>query len=125
MAARRWLLIPMQPTPNGRLHLGHGAGPYLRADVIARAPRRDGDDVQIITGTDAHENWVLADGLTSGHTPSRPAPTSTPASPPTWPTPDRQRHLPADRPEEPGLLLLGGDHRPAAPPARVRRSGDQ
>ncbi len=55
-----WLLIPMCPTPNGRLHIGHGAGPYLRADVIARALRRDGHTAAVITGSDAHENWVLA-----------------------------------------------------------------
>ncbi|WP_280376538.1 class I tRNA ligase family protein [Nocardia wallacei] len=55
-----WLLIPMCPTPNGRLHIGHGAGPYLRADAIARALRRTGNTVAVITGTDAYENWVLA-----------------------------------------------------------------
>ncbi|WP_024803031.1 class I tRNA ligase family protein [Nocardia sp. BMG51109] len=55
-----WLLIPMCPTPNGRLHIGHGAGPYLRADAIARAQRRNGDTATVITGTDAYENWVLA-----------------------------------------------------------------
>ncbi|MFI8976875.1 class I tRNA ligase family protein [Nocardia asteroides] len=64
----RWLLTPMQPTPNGRLHLGHGAGPYLRADVIARMLRSQGHDAEIITGSDAYENWVLADSLTSGRT---------------------------------------------------------
>lgn len=71
MTGRRWLLIPMQPTPNGRLHLGHGAGPYLRADVIARALRRDGDHAAVITGSDAYENWVLADGIISGRTPTQ------------------------------------------------------
>nr|WP_232541803.1 class I tRNA ligase family protein [Nocardia bovistercoris] len=50
----------MCPTPNGRLHIGHGAGPYLRADAIARALRRDGHTAAVITGTDAYENWVLA-----------------------------------------------------------------
>ncbi|PZR82712.1 MAG: methionine--tRNA ligase, partial [Hyphomicrobiales bacterium] len=48
----------MQPTPNGRLHIGHGSGPYLRADTLARAYRRDGHRVDIITGSDAYENWV-------------------------------------------------------------------
>ncbi|CAO5184522.1 Class I tRNA ligase family protein [Frankia sp. AiPs1] len=67
----RHLLLPMQPTPNGRLHIGHGGGPYLRADVLARALRRDGHQAAIITGSDAYENWVLADGLTSGRTPEQ------------------------------------------------------
>ncbi len=70
MARRRYLLLPMQPTPNGRLHIGHGGGPYLRADVLARALRRDSHQVAVLTGSDAHENWVLADGLTSGRTPA-------------------------------------------------------
>ncbi|WP_147129584.1 class I tRNA ligase family protein [Nocardia ninae] len=61
----------MQPTPNGRLHIGHGGGPYLRADVIARALRRDGEHVEIISGSDAYENWVLADGLATGRTPEQ------------------------------------------------------
>lgn len=67
----RWLLIPMQPTPNGRLHIGHGAGPYLRADVIARALRRHGDQATIVTGSDAYENWVLADHIATGRTPQQ------------------------------------------------------
>ncbi|MFX0576927.1 class I tRNA ligase family protein [Nocardia nepalensis] len=65
-----WLLIPMCPTPNGRLHIGHGAGPYLRADVIARALRRTGDTATVITGTDAYENWVLA-AVTGDSTPEQ------------------------------------------------------
>jgi hypothetical protein len=73
------LIVPMQPTPNGRLHVGHGAGPYLRADVLARALRVAGHQVAVISGSDAFENWVIADALSSGRTPARPATTSTPA----------------------------------------------
>jgi methionyl-tRNA synthetase len=68
---QRWLLIPMQPTPNGRLHLGHGGGPYLRADIIARAMRRDGHTAHIVTGSDAYENWVLATAHSTGRTPEQ------------------------------------------------------
>jgi methionyl-tRNA synthetase len=64
------LIVPMQPTPNGRLHVGHGAGPYLRADVLARALRVAGHQVAVISGSDAFENWVIADALSSGRTPS-------------------------------------------------------
>jgi hypothetical protein len=42
--SQRLMLVPMCPTPNGRLHIGHGAGSYLRADAIARASRRDGHE---------------------------------------------------------------------------------
>lgn len=66
-----WLLVPMQPTPNGRLHIGHGGGPYLRADVIARAQRRKGEHASVVTGSDAYENWVLADGFATGRTPEQ------------------------------------------------------
>jgi methionyl-tRNA synthetase len=66
----KWLLVPMQPTPNGRLHIGHGGGPYLRADAIARALRRAGCDAAILTGTDAYENWVLTECVQSGREPA-------------------------------------------------------
>lgn len=55
-----YVILPMQPTPNGRLHIGHAAGTYLRADVLARSLRADGHDVRVACGTDAYENWVLA-----------------------------------------------------------------
>ncbi|HKS50078.1 MAG TPA: methionine--tRNA ligase [Amycolatopsis sp.] len=57
--ARRHLLIPIMPTPNGRFHLGHIAGPYLKMDLIARHLRRRGDQAWIITGTDSYESYVL------------------------------------------------------------------
>ncbi|MEV8099467.1 class I tRNA ligase family protein [Kitasatospora sp. NPDC085879] len=50
----------MQPTPNGRLHIGHGAGTYLRADVVARALRTRGHRVAVISGSDGYEDWVVA-----------------------------------------------------------------
>jgi methionyl-tRNA synthetase len=65
---RRYLLLPMQPTPNGRLHIGHASGPYLRADVCARHLRLDGHDVSIVTGSDVYENWVLLDSHRAGRT---------------------------------------------------------
>ena len=62
----RYLLLPMQPTPNGRMHIGHGGGTYLRTDVVARYLRSRGHDVTTISGSDAHENWVLAEAARSG-----------------------------------------------------------
>ncbi len=59
--SRDFLIVPMPPTPNGRLHLGHLAGPYLRADILARHLEREGHKVSVITGTDAYESWVLLD----------------------------------------------------------------
>ncbi|MFF4486150.1 class I tRNA ligase family protein [Streptomyces sp. NPDC001544] len=63
------LLVPMQPTPNGRLHIGHGGGTYLRADVIARALRAQGHEVAVITGSDAYEDWVVAAAHREGRPP--------------------------------------------------------
>lgn len=64
-----YLLLPMQPTPNGRMHIGHGGGTYLRADVVARHLRSRGHDVATVSGSDAHENWVIAEALRSGLSP--------------------------------------------------------
>ncbi len=64
-----YLLVPMQPTPNGRMHIGHGGGTYLRADVLARYLTSRGHKVTIITGSDAYENWVLAESLRLGMDP--------------------------------------------------------
>lgn len=64
-----YLIVPMQPTPNGRLHLGHASGPYLRADVLARSLRRLGHRVTMVSGSDVYENWVLLDSVANGRRP--------------------------------------------------------
>ncbi|WP_202873019.1 class I tRNA ligase family protein [Kribbella capetownensis] len=48
-----------QPTVNGPLHVGHLAGPYLGADLAARAARARGERVVVTTGLDVHLNYVL------------------------------------------------------------------
>lgn len=58
-AISSFLLVPMMPTPNGPLHLGHIAGPYLKMDVLARALRQDGHPAAVISTTDAFESHVL------------------------------------------------------------------
>jgi len=55
----KFLLLPMQPTPNGRLHLGHLSGPYLNCDVLGRLLKRSGAEVTTICGADVYENWVI------------------------------------------------------------------
>ena len=42
------------PYANGPLHLGHLAGCYLAADIFARYHRMRGDDVLMVSGSDAH-----------------------------------------------------------------------
>lgn len=66
---KKYLIVPMQPTPNGRMHIGHGTGTYLRADILSRSLRLLGNDVSVITGSDAYENWILAASISTGMTP--------------------------------------------------------
>ncbi len=54
----KYLLIPVMPTPNGGLHLGHLSGPYLKMDVLARAQRRNGSEAAIFFGSDAYESYM-------------------------------------------------------------------
>lgn len=70
MTGDTFLLIPMMPTPNGPLHLGHIAGPYLRMDVLARFLRSTGRSVLLISSTDAHDSYVLKEARKQRKTPS-------------------------------------------------------
>jgi len=54
-----YLLIAAIPTPNGRLHLGHVSGPFLKLDIIKRLNRQLGNDVFLCSGTDCYESNVL------------------------------------------------------------------
>ncbi|GHF48565.1 hypothetical protein GCM10010218_32560 [Streptomyces mashuensis] len=67
---RPYLLVPPEPTPNGPLHLGHIAGPFLRLDVLARYLRLRGDRPVVMTGTDTYEPWVELKARTDGSTPA-------------------------------------------------------
>ncbi|KXK63805.1 hypothetical protein AWW66_01085 [Micromonospora rosaria] len=53
------VLLSPPPTPNGPLHVGHLAGPYVAADVAARAARARGERVLTVCGTDDHQNYVV------------------------------------------------------------------
>jgi len=54
------LLLPSFPTPNGELHLGHLAGPYLGADIARRALAATGTPVHLLLGTVGHQSQVAA-----------------------------------------------------------------
>lgn len=64
-----YFLMPIPPTPNGRLHLGHIAGPYLRMDMLARHLRSCGHAVKIISATDDFDSYVLWKALQEARTP--------------------------------------------------------
>lgn len=60
------MVLSPPPTPNGPLHLGHLAGPYLAADLAVRAANRRGDRVLALCGLDDHQNYVLAQARREG-----------------------------------------------------------
>src|SRR5215472_16354202 len=60
MVGRRVVIIGPPPTPNGDLHVGHIAGPYMAADVHARYLRASGRSVLYVTGTDDSQTYVLS-----------------------------------------------------------------
>ncbi|MFJ4036907.1 GNAT family N-acetyltransferase [Microbacterium sp. NPDC090007] len=57
---RRVWILPSFPTPNGGLHVGHLAGPFIAADVLRRALQDAGRDPQLLMGTVGHQSQVAA-----------------------------------------------------------------
>ncbi len=55
---KRVLVTAAPPTPNGELHLGHLAGPYLCGDYYARFLRLQGVDADFIFGSDDNCMYV-------------------------------------------------------------------
>jgi methionyl-tRNA synthetase len=68
-AAPPRLIIPSPPTPNGPLHLGHLAGPYLLADVLRRYDRVRGVAAQLVCLTDDHQSYVADRAAFEGSAP--------------------------------------------------------
>lgn len=58
-APRPALIFSTPPTPNGDLHLGHLAGPYLGADVYRRFVEACGVKAMHATGRDDHQTYVV------------------------------------------------------------------
>jgi methionyl-tRNA synthetase len=48
------LIAVAWPYANGDLHLGHLAGTFLPADILARYHRLQGNQVLMVSGSDAH-----------------------------------------------------------------------
>ena len=66
----RHLLLPAYPTPNGRLHLGHIAGPFLHMDVLARSLKLFGAKVGMVSMVDSTDAYVLFQARQQNKTPS-------------------------------------------------------
>ncbi len=71
----RALVTAAPPTPNGDLHVGHLAGPYLAADVHARFLRLQGVDATFALGSDDNSRWVVGMGESLGQGPEETATT--------------------------------------------------
>ena len=71
------LVLGPNPTPNGGMHLGHIAGPYLAGDVYARYQRARGRTVVFTTGTDDSQTFVVASARRLGVEPEELCRTST------------------------------------------------
>jgi methionyl-tRNA synthetase len=57
------------PTPNGDLHIGHLAGPFLGADVFTRCQRQRGYQCVLVSYSDDYESYMLRRGLELGRSP--------------------------------------------------------
>lgn len=51
------------PTPNGDLHIGHMAGPFLAADIFTRAQRQRGHDCTLVSYSDDYQSYLLRRGI--------------------------------------------------------------
>jgi methionyl-tRNA synthetase len=79
VSQRSTIVISATPTPNGDLHLGHMAGPYLAGDVYARYLRANGQPVVFSTCTDDSQTYVVSTARRRGTTPEELCVTSTAA----------------------------------------------
>ncbi|WP_337024732.1 MULTISPECIES: class I tRNA ligase family protein [unclassified Pantoea] len=60
------LIIPAMLTPNGGMHLGHAAGPFMVADVVTRAARMAGKETYQVQGTHGHLEHIQIAAVNSG-----------------------------------------------------------
>lgn len=63
------LVTATPPTPNGDLHLGHIAGPYLGADIYSRFMRFQGNNTYFLSGSDVNQTYVLTKSKQKNITP--------------------------------------------------------
>ncbi|RMQ94551.1 Methionyl-tRNA synthetase [Pseudomonas savastanoi pv. glycinea] len=65
----RFVVTITPPTPNGDLHIGHIAGPFLGADVFTRVQRQKGHDCVLVSYSDDYQSYMLRKGLEQGADP--------------------------------------------------------
>ena len=67
--SERILVAVAWPYANGSIHLGHVAGTYLPADIFARYHRMVGNEVLMVSGSDAHGTPVSLEAQNRGVSP--------------------------------------------------------
>lgn len=65
------IVIAATPTPNGDLHVGHLAGPYLAGDIYTRHLRAQGRNVTYATCTDDSQTYVIPSARKRGIEPQQ------------------------------------------------------
>lgn len=55
----RYIVTITPPTPNGDLHLGHLAGPFLAADIFTRRLRQRQHDALLLSYSDDYQSYLL------------------------------------------------------------------
>lgn len=54
------------PTPNGDLHIGHIAGPFLGADIFTRTQRLKGAKCYLVSYSDDYQSYLVRKAMESG-----------------------------------------------------------
>ncbi|KPX30438.1 MULTISPECIES: methionine--tRNA ligase [Pseudomonas syringae group] len=62
----KYIVTITPPTPNGDLHIGHIAGPFLAADVFTRVQRQRGHDCVLVSYSDDYQSYMLRKGMELG-----------------------------------------------------------
>lgn len=65
----KFIVTITPPTPNGDLHIGHIAGPFLAADVFTRVQRQLGHECVLLSYSDDYQSYMLRKGLETGEDP--------------------------------------------------------
>jgi methionyl-tRNA synthetase len=66
----KYIVTITPPTPNGDLHIGHIAGPFLSADVFTRIQRQRGHECVLLSYSDDYQSYMQRKGIETGIEPT-------------------------------------------------------
>lgn len=64
--SNQFIVTITPPTPNGDLHIGHIAGPYMAADIFTRAQRLQGGLCYLVSYSDDYQSYLTRKALELG-----------------------------------------------------------